>query len=183
MRFAAYGMCGDVTATTVPADLALIRTWLVTFIGGLAEPADRHPRDHHPGARVAARRRKRDGYEFPHSSPEPAKAQVPQEPEATVRALPGAVAADGQAGPSDSSPPGRGNTEAGFLSGMGNAVYRHVAELLSRVKRAFSREASMRNAADRTARRPTSASMITQGGDRSWLLRLLIPVGDGRPRP
>ena len=37
MRFAAYGMCGDVTATTVPADPALIRTWPVTVIGGLAD--------------------------------------------------------------------------------------------------------------------------------------------------
>ena len=42
---------------------------------------------------------------YPHSSPEPANAQVPQEPEATVRALPGAVAADGQAGPSDRARP------------------------------------------------------------------------------
>lgn len=114
---------------------------------------------------------------YPHSSPEPANAQVPQEPEATVRALPGAVAADGQAGPSDSSPPGRGNTEAGFLSGMGNAMYRHVAELLSRVKRAFSREASMRNAADRTRQAADERKHAHPGGNRPWLLRLLVPVG------
>jgi hypothetical protein len=50
MRFAAYGMCGDVTAKTVSAGPALTRTWSATVIGGLAEPVGRHPRDHYPGA-------------------------------------------------------------------------------------------------------------------------------------
>jgi hypothetical protein len=53
VRFAAYGMCGDVTATTAPIDPAPIGTWPTTVVGGLAEPADRHPWEHYPGARVA----------------------------------------------------------------------------------------------------------------------------------
>lgn len=69
MRFAAHCMCGDVRATTVPANPALIRAWLVKVKGGLAKPADRPPRDHYPGARVAARRRKRDGHELPSATP------------------------------------------------------------------------------------------------------------------
>ena len=65
MRFAAYSKCGDVTATTVPADQTLIRTWPVKVIGRPAERASRHLRDHHPGAREAARRRNKNGNELP----------------------------------------------------------------------------------------------------------------------
>jgi hypothetical protein len=73
MRFAAYSKCGDVTATTVPAEPALIRTWPVKVIGRLAERASRHLRDHYPGARVAARRRSRDGNELPPDTTRTAK--------------------------------------------------------------------------------------------------------------
>lgn len=68
MRYAANGTCGDVTATTVPADPALIRAWPVTVISGLAEPAGCHSRGPHPGSRVAARRSKRNGDDLPPST-------------------------------------------------------------------------------------------------------------------
>lgn len=53
MRIAAYDMCGEVTATTAPADPAFTRAWPVTVAGGLAKLADRRPREHYPGARAA----------------------------------------------------------------------------------------------------------------------------------
>jgi hypothetical protein len=52
MRIAAHDMCGEVTATTAPTGPALTGTWPATAAGGLAKPADRHPREHYPGARV-----------------------------------------------------------------------------------------------------------------------------------
>jgi hypothetical protein len=65
MHFAANGTCGDVTATTVPPDPALIRAWPVTVISGLAEPAGCHSRGPYPGSRVAVRRSKPDGDDLP----------------------------------------------------------------------------------------------------------------------
>jgi len=113
---------------------------------------------------------------YPTPSQEPVNRQVPREPEGTMRALPGAVAADGQADPCGTSPPG-GNAEAGFLSGVGKAIHRHVVELFSRVKPAFAREASKRDAADRIRRAADDRKHDHSGGNRTWLLRLLIPVG------
>jgi hypothetical protein len=98
--------------------------------------------------------------------------QVPQKPgetEGTVRALPGTVAAGG--------PPGRRNTEAGFLSGPGKALIRRVIELLSRKHRARAREAKKREAVGRTRRTADERKQDHPGGTRTWLLRLLIPVG------
>jgi hypothetical protein len=56
MRYAANGMCGDVTATTA-VDPAFTRTGPTAVINGLAEPAGCHPQGNHPCPCVAARRR------------------------------------------------------------------------------------------------------------------------------
>ena len=114
---------------------------------------------------------------YPQPPQEAANTQVPQEPEGTVRAVPGAMATDGQSGPSAAGPPGRGRTAAGFLSGPGKALIQYVSELVSRKRHGTAREAKTRGSADRARQAADKRKQDHPGGNRTWLLRLLIPVG------
>lgn len=114
---------------------------------------------------------------YPQLPQEPANARVSQDPEGTVRPLPGAMAADGQSGPSAAGPPGRGRTAAGFLSGPGKALIQHLIELVSRKPHAAAWEAKTRQSADHARQAADARKQDHPGGNRTWLLRLLIPVG------
>jgi hypothetical protein len=103
--------------------------------------------------------------------------QGPAELTSTVRALPGVMVPDGQAGPPGGWLPDRGNTEAGFLSGPGKSVYRHATELLSRRKGAAARQEKSRDAAGRSRRAADERQHGHRGGNRTWLLRWLILLG------
>jgi len=100
-----------------------------------------------------------------------------EEPVSTVRALSGVTAADGPGGPPAGFPPSRGNTEAGFLSGPGKSLWRRVTELLSRRRAALAQERKSGETAGRARRASDQRKHGHQGGNRSWLLRLLIPLG------
>ena len=102
---------------------------------------------------------------YPQLPQEPANAQVSQDPEGTVRALPGA------------GPPGRDRTAAGFLSGPGKPLVQHLIELISRRPHAAAREAKTRGSADHARQAADARKQDHPGGNRTWLLRLLIPVG------
>ena len=103
--------------------------------------------------------------------------QESEEPASTVRALPGVTAANGPGGPPAGFPSSRGNTEAGFLSGPGKSLWRRVAELLSRRKATLARERKTGETAGRARRTAEQRKHGHQGGNRSWLLRLLLPLG------
>jgi hypothetical protein len=113
---------------------------------------------------------------YPEVPQEPASAQVPREPEGNVRALSAAVATDREPG-SSADMPGRGRAAAGFLSGPGKALFQHVTELVSRKRHRAAREARARESADRTRQAVQERQQGYPGGNRTWLLRLLIPVG------
>ncbi|MGD0606004.1 MAG: hypothetical protein ABSA53_20740 [Streptosporangiaceae bacterium] len=100
-----------------------------------------------------------------------------EEPASTVRALPGVMASEGPGGPPVGFPPSRGNTEAGFLSGPGKSLWRRVTELLSRRRAALARERKSGETAGRARRAADQRKHGHQGGNRSWLLRLVIPLG------
>jgi hypothetical protein len=114
---------------------------------------------------------------YPQLPQEPANTQVPQEPQGTVQALPDAMSTDGQSGPSAAGPPGRGRIAAGFLSGPGKPLIQHLIELVSRVLHVAAREAKTREAADRARQAADERKQDHPGGNRTWLLRLLIAVG------
>jgi hypothetical protein len=86
------------------------------------------------------------------------------------------MATDEQPGP-PTGPRSLGRTAAGFLSGPGKALYQHVAELVSRKRHGAAREVRTRESADRTQQAAQECQQSHPGGNRTWLLRLLIPVG------
>jgi hypothetical protein len=114
---------------------------------------------------------------YPQLPQEPSSAQVPREPEGTVRALSGVMANQGPSGPSAAGRHGRGHAAAGFLSGPGKALFQHVSELVSRKRHGAAREGGTRESADRTRQAAEERRQGHPGGNRTWMLRLLIPVG------
>lgn len=98
---------------------------------------------------------------------------VPQEPP-TAQVI--AMATDGPSGPS-AGPLDLGRAAAGFLSGPGKALYQHVTELVSRKRHGAARKERTRESADRTQRAAQERQQGHPGGNRTWLLRLLILVG------
>ena len=104
----------------------------------------------------------------------------PQESSESVsapRALPELTALDTQGGPPSGSPPDGGNPEAGFLSGPGKSMSRRVIELLGRRTAALARVAQSEATAGRARCAAEQRRHGHHGGNRSWLLRLLIGLG------
>jgi hypothetical protein len=113
---------------------------------------------------------------YPPVPQEPPTAQVTQEPEGTTRALSIALATDRRSEP-PAGPHNPDRAAAGFLSGPGKALSQHVTELFSRKRQGAAREARTREAADRTQQAAQERRRGHPGGNRTWLLRLLIAVG------
>jgi hypothetical protein len=79
--------------------------------------------------------------------------------------------------PQEPDQPDRGSAAAGFLSGSGKALFHHVTDLVSRKRHGVARVVRTRNSADRTLQAVKQLKQGHAGGNRTWLLRLLIPVG------
>ena len=103
--------------------------------------------------------------------------QESAESASALRALPEMTALDTRGGPPAGSPRDRSNTEAGFLSGPGKSVFRQVIDLLGRWTTALARDAQAGETATRTQRAAEQRKHGHQGGNHSWLLRLLIGLG------
>lgn len=94
-----------------------------------------------------------------------------------LRAIPEMTTLDTPGGPPSGSPRDRGNTEAGFLSGPGKSVFRQVIDLLGRRTAALARDAQAGETAIWARRDAEQRKHGHQGGNHSWLLRLLIGLG------
>jgi hypothetical protein len=103
--------------------------------------------------------------------------QESSESASALRALPELTALDTQGGPPGGSSRDGGNTEAGFLSGPGKSVSRRLIELLGRRTAALARVTQSEETAGRARYAAEQRKHGHQGGNRSWLLRLLIGLG------
>src|SRR5579862_1310406 len=77
----------------------------------------------------------------------------------------------------DAMPPvSRGSPEGRYMAGPGKPVYRHVTDLQDQEAAAAARVQGALTALDRAERTERELSENHRGGDRSWLLRPIIPV-------
>lgn len=80
----------------------------------------------------------------------------------------------------DAMPPvSRGSPEGRYMAGPGKPVYRHVTDLQDQEPAAAAKVHEVLAALDRAERTDKELRENHRGGDRSWLLRPIIPVAIG----
>jgi hypothetical protein len=82
-----------------------------------------------------------------------------------------------QAAPDAAVPVSRGSPEGRFVGGPGKPLYRHVADLQSQTAEAGAKKAETLKAQERAETTDQTLQENHRGGDRTWLLRSLIPLG------
>ena len=98
----------------------------------------------------------------------------PKAPPSPVTALPGV----GQGTPdaADAAPPAGQGAEGRYLAGPGKAVSRHISDLQDRRAEAAVKVEQSQDGVERAENTGNERKEGHRGGDRSWLLRLVIPV-------
>ena len=98
----------------------------------------------------------------------------PKAPPSPVTALPGV----GQGTPdaADAAPPAGQGAEGRYLAGPGKAVSRHISDLQGRRAEAAVKVKESQDAVERAESTDNERKENHRGGDRTWLLRLVIPV-------
>ena len=99
---------------------------------------------------------------------------VPGGPPSPVTALPRVQA--GEPVPDTGNPPSRGSPEGRYLLGSGKSVSRQVSELRARQADEAVKVAGAQGAALRAESVDQERKENHRGGDRTWLLRWLIPI-------
>lgn len=78
--------------------------------------------------------------------------------------------------PGGASPVTRGSPEGHYLAGPGKPVYRHVSDLQSQEAAEAAKVTQSKNAKERAENTNKERTESHRGGDRTWLLRPLIPI-------
>jgi hypothetical protein len=100
---------------------------------------------------------------------------VPGGPPSPVTALPRVTQA-GETVPDAGTPPTRGSPESRYLIGSGKSVSRQVTELRARHADAAVKVVGSQGAVQRAVAADQERKENHRGGDRTWLLRWLIPI-------
>jgi hypothetical protein len=82
-----------------------------------------------------------------------------------------------QAAPDAAVPVSRGSPEGRFVGGPGKPLYRQVTDLQSQTAEAGAKKAETLEAKERAEATDQALRENHRGGDRTWLLRPLIPLG------
>jgi hypothetical protein len=93
-----------------------------------------------------------------------------------VTALRGVAQGTPDAAPDAAPSADQGTAEGRYLSGPGKAASRHVSDLQGRRAGAAVKAGQSQNGVERAENADRELKEGHRGGDRSWLLRLLIPV-------
>jgi hypothetical protein len=99
----------------------------------------------------------------------------PDRPASPVTALPGIIAEPGHTVPGAVSAAGNASLEGRYLAGPGKPVYRHMSDLQAREADAAVKVEQCQGAVLRAAGAEKERTENHRGGDRPWLLRLIVP--------
>lgn len=98
-------------------------------------------------------------------------------PPSTANGRSGDTMQAAQAAPDAAVPVNRGSPEGRFVGGQGKPLYRQVTDLQSQTAEADAEKAGTLAAQERAEATDQALRENHRGGDRTWLLRPLIPLG------